>query len=205
MTDAEARSFLKAAKEDAFEAVWLLSLFGGFRLGECLGLKWRDVDLNSGRIDIRKGATEVNGRIQVGKLKTKCSRREIVVGKVVADALRRRQRAADQEGHKSPFCFTSATGELLNRTYIRRRHFQKVCRAANITELHPHDLRHTMTAHALAAGLSPVVVAKRLGHTSTRMTLDRYGHQLPGQQREAAMVLERRFSAKATGKSGDRL
>ncbi len=205
LTDAEARSFLEAAKEDAFEAVWLLALFGGLRLGECLGLQWQDVDFKSGRIDIRQGATEVNGSIQVGKLKTKSSRREIVVGKVVTDALRRRHQAADKEGHKSPFCFTSPTGDLLSRTYIRRRHFQKVCKTANITDPHPHDLRHSMTAHGLAAGLSPIVVAARLGHGSTRMTLDRYGHQLPGQQREAARVLERRFGAKATAKSDDRL
>jgi integrase len=204
LTDAEARSFIEAAKEDAFEAVWLLSLFGGLRLGECLGLKWRDVDLKSGRIDIRQGATEVNGSIQVGKLKTKSSRREIVVGKVAAEALQRRQQAADKEGHKSPFCFTSPTGELLGRTYIRRRHFEKVREAAKIAGLHPHDLRHTMTSHALAAGLSPVVVAKRLGHGSTRMTLDRYGHQLPGAQAEAAAVIEGRLSS-AKGKSSAKI
>jgi integrase len=113
-----------------------------------------------------------------------------VLGPTVVEALRRRLAAADAEGHGSPFIFTDDHGRFLNRTYIRRRHFDKVCKAAAISGVHPHDLRHTMASHALAAGLSPVVVARRLGHGSTRMTMDRYGHLLPGAQGVAAAVLE---------------
>ena len=42
-----------------------------------------------------------------------------------------------------------------------------------------------MTSHAIASGLSPVIVATRLGHGSTRMTMERYSHLLPGAQRGA--------------------
>jgi hypothetical protein len=51
-----------------------------------------------------------------------------------------------------------------------------------------------MTSHAIASGLSPVVVAARRSHGSTRMTTERYSHLLPGAQREAAQVLEKRFA-----------
>ena len=173
---------------------------GGLRLGECLGLKWADVNLKTGEIEIRQQATEVNYVVNIGPLKTKSSRRVIVVGPSVVEALRRRQAAARDEGHKSSFCFTTPEGDLLNRTYIRRRHFRKICEAAKISKVHPHDLRHTMTSHAIAEGLSPIVVAARLGHKSTRMTLDRYSHQMPGQQAQAAAALEQRFSAAAKSK-----
>lgn len=107
----------------------------------------------------------------------------------------RRLQTAKAEGHKSEFVFTDGEGRFLGQTYLRRRHFEKVCKAAGISGVHPHDLRHTMTSHAIAAGLSPIVVARRLGHGSTRMTLDRYGHQLPGAQAEASAVLEKRLGA----------
>ena len=61
---------------------------------------------------------------------------------------------------------------------------------AGIGKLTIHQLRHSMTSIAFASGVSPVVVAARLGHGSTRMSLDRYGHVLPGQQREAAQTIE---------------
>ena len=45
----EAKRFIRAARGDRFEALWLLSLLGGCRLGECLGLTWEDVDFTTGR------------------------------------------------------------------------------------------------------------------------------------------------------------
>ncbi len=193
LTVDEARRFVAAARADRFEGVWLLALFGGLRLGEALGLKWSDVDLATGKIQIRQQATEVYGRVEVGTLKTKSSRRDVVVSGGALEALQRRERAASRESHKSPFIFTTPSGALVDRNNVRRRHFAAVCERAEISGLRPHDLRHSMTSHAIAAGLSPIVVAARLGHKSTRMTLDRYGHQLPGQQTEAAATLEARL------------
>lgn len=113
--------------------------------------------------------------VEIGPLKTKSRKRDIIILGSALDALRRRHKAAKREGHGSPFCFTSPSGQLLDRNNVRRRHFFSVCKQAGINGLRPHDLRHSMTSHAIAAGISPIVVARRLGHGSTRMTLDRYG------------------------------
>ena len=43
-----------------------------------------------------------------------------------------------------------------------------------------HDLRHTCAALAIAQGAHPKAVQERLGHASIRLTLDTYGHLLPG-------------------------
>jgi integrase len=197
LTPEEAARFIVAARNDAFEGVWLLGLFGGLRLGECLGLRWGDVDLETGEVRVRQQATEVYGHVEIGPLKTASSQRDIVISGTTLDSLRRRRAAADVAGHGSEFVFTTPTGRLLDRNNVRRRHFAEVCKKAEIKGLRPHDLRHSMTSHAIAAGLSPIVVARRLGHGSTRMTLDRYGHQLPGQQREAATALEGRLDPAA--------
>ena len=95
----EAKRFIRAARGDRFEALWLLSLLGGCRLGECLGLTWEDVDFTKGRVRIRQPATEVGGVTKIGPLKTKSGRRVIDVSKTTVDALRRRQKTAGREGH----------------------------------------------------------------------------------------------------------
>ncbi len=43
-----------------------------------------------------------------------------------------------------------------------------------------HDLRHTCASLLIAAGAHPKAIQERLGHASITMTLDRYGHLLPG-------------------------
>lgn len=190
----EARKFVQATRGNRFEALWLLSLLAGCRLGECLGLTWECVDLKKGQVRIRQQATEVGGVTKIGPIKTKSSRRIVDIGELTIDALQRRRQTANREGHRSPLVFTTRTGGFPSRTNLRRREFAEVCKRAEISGLRIHDLRHSMTAHAIAAGLSPIVVAARLGHSSTRMTLDRYGHELPGQQREAALAIEDRLA-----------
>jgi integrase len=91
LTDRKVSRFIQAAKTDKFEGVWLLSLFGGLRLGASLGLKWADVNLHTGEIDIRQQASVVSGAVKIGPLKTKSSGRRIIVGHSVLEALRRRQ------------------------------------------------------------------------------------------------------------------
>ncbi len=54
-----------------------------------------------------------------------------------------------------------------------------------------YDLRHTCCTLLLAAGVNVKVVAERLGHASAAMTLDVYGHVLPGMQEQATAALER--------------
>ena len=54
-----------------------------------------------------------------------------------------------------------------------------------------HDLRHFHASLLLQSGQSPVLVSKRLGHSAVSMTLDIYGHLMPGWQREAVEIFAR--------------
>jgi integrase len=54
-----------------------------------------------------------------------------------------------------------------------------------------HDLRHYHATQLIAAGVPVTPVSKRLGHTSTSVTLNTYGHWLPEQDREAVDVMAR--------------
>jgi integrase len=52
------------------------------------------------------------------------------------------------------------------------------------------DLRHTHATHVLANGIHPKVAQERLGHSSVGITLDLYGHVLPGMQDDAAAKID---------------
>ena len=68
---------------------------------------------------------------------------------------------------------------------------RRACKAAGLAVRNPHDLRHTYATILLMAGVSPAYVQKQLGHSSISMTVDIYGHWIPGEGRaglEAALT-----------------
>ena len=62
--------------------------------------------------------------------------------------------------------------------------------AAGVAPLRLHDLRHTCASLAIAAGADVKVLQRMLGHASAALTLDRYGHLLPGQAESVADRLD---------------
>jgi integrase len=72
----------------------------------------------------------------------------------------------------APSAFTSAYRDLLRRRKISNVRF--------------HNFRHSHATQLLRDGENPKVVSERLGHSRVAFTLDRYGHVLPGLQKEAA-------------------
>jgi len=54
----QARAFLRAAREDRFAALYVLAVHCGLREGELLGLKWDDVDLDAGTLQVRRTLSE---------------------------------------------------------------------------------------------------------------------------------------------------
>ena len=60
----------------------------------------------------------------------------------------------------------------------------RVCRAAGLRIRHPHDLRHIYATPLLMSHMSPAYVQKQLGHSSIQITVDIYGHWMPGEGRQ---------------------
>lgn len=58
-TPNELAAFLEATSGTRLEAAWHLVALGGLRIGELLGLRWRDVDLDARRIEIRDAVVGV--------------------------------------------------------------------------------------------------------------------------------------------------
>lgn len=103
---------------------------------------------------------------------------------------------AQLAGHDFNLLFPSPRGRQQNVTNWRRRVWYPLREAAGFAELglHPHDLRHSHATSLLTNGWPVEYVAERLGHASTKMTHDRYGHAVQGEQ--ARLIRERGIRAR---------
>ena len=77
----------------------------------------------------------------------------------------------------------------------------KAWRAAGLDAITLHDARHVFASFAIAAGVNLKQLAAYMGHASITITLDRYGHLLPGSDRDAAELLDRYLNGAVLGQS----
>ena len=88
--------------------------------------------------------------------------------------------------------FTNEAGEPLTQARVTWA-LRRACRRAGVKVVSPYCLRHSCATALLEAGVHPKVVAERLGHGSTNMTLDVYSHVGKGLASSATEVLEGLF------------
>jgi integrase len=62
--------------------------------------------------------------------------------------------------------------------------------AAGLVHRTPYAMRHTFASFAIAAGVNAKALCVFMGHTSVTITYDRYGHLMPGNEGEAAALLD---------------
>jgi integrase len=108
---------------------------------------------------------------------------------VVTAALEERLAAYADPGSEG-LLFPAPEGGFLRLENFRRRVWTPATVAAGVAPLRLHDLRHTCASLAIAAGADIKVLQRMLGHASAALTLDRYGHLLPGQAQSVADRLD---------------
>lgn len=77
--------------------------------------------------------------------------------------------------------------------------FTKACTAANLADLHFHDLRNTFPSHLVMSGIALTTVKELLGYKDIRITL-RYAHLAPSHKMKAVDILNDSFEASASQK-----
>jgi integrase len=68
--------------------------------------------------------------------------------------------------------------------------WQNAVRRAGLKGFRFHDLRHAYASIMLQANVNPKVLQAALGHSSISVTMDVYGHLLPGMAENAALAVE---------------
>jgi integrase len=77
-----------------------------------------------------------------------------------------------------------------NTGFAVKRDFWPLLKLAGLRRIRFHDLRHTFATLWLDQGESPQYIQVQLGHASSQVTMDRYGHLLPDVNQQAARQLE---------------
>ena len=110
-------SFLKSTRDDRLHAMFVVMTLLGLRRSEVLGLRWDDVDLVEGTLQVRRGLHRLDGSLRVMETKTVRSRRTIPLPAPVLSSLRAHLLAQEREradlGKRWPesgFVFTTTIG-----------------------------------------------------------------------------------------------
>jgi integrase len=189
----QARCLLAAASGDALEALYVLALTTGMRQSELLGLKWGDVDLRSGALQVRRALQRVPGRGFVeAEPKSAKSRRYITLTPLGIDALRNhRARQNEQRLAAGPLwedrdlVFCNSTGRPLEHGNLLRRSYQPLLGRARLPKVRFHDLRHSTASLLGSLGVPAKVIQEIMGHSQIGVTMDVYSHTMPGMQADA--------------------
>ena len=192
----QARTLIGATQGHRMEALYVLCLTVGLRQGEALGLRWGDVDLETGMLHVRSSLHRVNGQYEFVEPKTDRSRRAIALSTAALSALGRHQERQHIERLQAGplwedwgLVFTTALGKPLNRHNVTRD-FKALLRKADLPCLRFHDLRHTCASLLLSQNVHARVVMEVLGHSQIGLTMNTYAHVMPAAQREAATQMD---------------
>ncbi len=198
LTGEQARCFLAATEDDRLEALYAVAVALGLRQAEILGLRWQDVDAESGTIAVRRQLQRLDGTLQLVDLKTRQSRRTVAVPASVLMKLRaHRARQASERAALGPywrgtsdeFVFTSTVGTPLEPRNLVRS-FKAILAKAELPDMRFHDLRHSCASLLYAQGVSAREIMETLGHSQITMTLNTYTHIAPESRRRVADAMD---------------
>lgn len=201
----EVRRLWASVADTRWEPFLILAIKTGLRQGELLGLKWADLDLEAGVLQVRRQLLRDK---TFGPPKGR-RRRRLDLGALEVAALAAHR--AEQEGRRrhwgaawagQDLVFTTDRGGPLGWRDVDRDFKLRLARAG-LPPIRFHDLRHTNATLLLEAGIHAKVVQERLGHSDIGVTLNIYSHVTPTLGRDAARRLDALLAGDAAGGEDD--
>jgi integrase len=171
----------ETADDPIYPAV-LLGAFYGLRRSEILGLRWRNVDLESGVFTICNTVVQHGAIIEKPRTKNEASRRALPLAPSVKTYLtdlqaRQAENAAFFQSDYTPgdFVVKQADGTPFKPNFITDR-FRRIMLKSKLPYIRFHDLRHTAATMLLAQGFSMKEIQEWLGHSDITTTSKIYAH-----------------------------
>ena len=166
--------------------------YTGLRWGELTGLRRKRVDLLRRTITVAEQLTAVNGKLTWGEPKTRAGRRTVSISAFLSDQLEDQFTERSLPGPDG-LVFPNGAGNPMSAPSFTNNILAPARRRAGLVGVRFHDLRHTAVALAIADGAHPKAIQVRMGHSSSQVTLDRYGHLFPALDEQIATSLDDTF------------
>ena len=186
------RKFLDGGTDHEHFALFRTAGMTGMRRGELLGVRWSDVDLDGGTIQVRH---QLGTDGKLAEVKTERSRRIVDLDPETVAVLR--QHRKDQAARRlllgagwadEDLVFTAVDGRALRPDAVSKAFAGAVARSG-LPGIRLHDLRHSRASHLAQAGAHPIVIQTQLGHSSATFSQEVYTHVDRGRSRAAASAV----------------
>lgn len=200
LTDEEIPRFLAAIDGSPMRNAYALCLFAGLREGECLGLSWKQVDFEKGRIVVSQQLQreKVKGGTYYIAPSTKSGKPRTIEPPPIAFEYLRAERVKQLENrlkagpvwnNSDDLVFTDeAGGHYAIHTFYKR--FKSIAASIGRPDARPHDLRHTAATVAIASGADIKSVQDLLGHATASFTLNVYAHTSEQMMKDTAARMQ---------------
>jgi integrase len=192
----EVRRLLETYRDTPSSARLHIALLCGLRQGEALGLRWQDIDLVNGVLEVRNQIQMIDGKLQLTGLKTERSRRSLVLTSGTLESLKFHREIVTQmssvygiDWKENDFVFPSLDGSPKQST-LDFNDWKRALRLCGIKPRRLHDARHTAATLMYGQGVGIEVISRALGHSSSAITSKLYVHSAMKPLEAAAEKLE---------------
>ena len=174
----------------------LIALATGLRRGEVLALRWKNVDLDRGALQVVQSVQQTKAGIRFKPPKNGRSRAVTLPAFAVVELRRLKREQAERllslGVRQSPDTLVCgrADGEPHQPLSLTYEFARLMGRMDDLPRVRFHDLRHSHATALLASGVHPKIAQERLGHASVTITLDLYSHVTDRMQVDAAKLVD---------------
>jgi integrase len=170
-------------------------LYTGMRSGECLALRWQDIDFENNTISIGHTLTDVGGKHWLTPPKTANSNRYINMSNDLANIFIKHKEKQDEikifmgDEYKHPeMVFLSENGNYVDRSGLNNK-FRRLVKNTDFNFVTLHSLRHCNATLLINSGVDLKIVSEHLGHCDIGVTANIYADVLASSKAKVAEVL----------------
>lgn len=192
LTAEEVQRLIDAAGSPRDHALFHMAAFTGMRQGELVALRWDDVDFDRSQLHVRRSFRKGVESPPKTAASIRCMG---LTPELIGELKQWKLQCPQMEGHGHVLVFPNSKGGFIAHYNLLRRSFFPALKRAGLRRIRFHDLRHTASSLLLSRGVQSKIVQAQLGHASSAITNDVYGHLLPGDHAGGARAMAGVFSA----------
>ena len=196
LDEAQAKELLSMVEEySQFNTIIKVLLYTGMRSGECLALRWQDIDFQNKTIHIENTLTDVGGKHWLQPPKTANSNRFIGLSDVLANIFQEHRKHQQEKLNKlgslylyPEMVFTTDSGNYVDRSRLNTQ-FRKFVKNTNFEFATLHTLRHCNATLLINSGIDLKIVSELLGHSDISTTANVYADVLQSSKAKVADLI----------------